>query len=100
MCRLYTTLTFCTECVWIFLSCRPVAIALYECDTLGDDKSLAIDEGEIIEVNYLRMTLLIILLVVLALLYDYAIKSDRKRGQQRSEWLILSLREGWRYGYC
>ena len=48
-----------------FLSCRPVAIALYECDTLGDDKNLAFDEGEIIEVNYLYTTLTVILLVIL-----------------------------------
>lgn len=40
------------KCVCGFLvTCRPVAIALYECDTLGDDKNLAFDEGEIIEVK-------------------------------------------------
>ena len=30
----------------------PVAVALYEYDTLGDDNNLAFDEGDVIEVSY------------------------------------------------
>ena len=35
----------------ISLFTRPIAVAVFEYDTLGDEKSLAFDEGDIIEVR-------------------------------------------------
>lgn len=42
------------------LFCSPIALALYEYDTLGDESSLDFDEGDIIEVSFNHFVLVMV----------------------------------------
>ena len=55
MCICIVAMTIFLNLILALFDCfvhRPIAVALYEYDTLGDESNLAFDEGDVIEVCY------------------------------------------------